>query len=291
MRHHLARMFMRLSDCAAAPAMAAGSASATISGFSVRLIDLDLTDGITPSITFEPGRFFFEDDDEPIAGSTSVNISDNFDFVNDFNFSPTFSPISSSASLAGANASAAISGDETLPGTTLSASATTSDLVAGTLSRQVFSSGSSSLGSTFNLSDNTLAVFFIQASASLSGAGGSEQGPFGQYFGDEGSAEAEISVSGPGAFDSERGFQESSDEFEFFSFNNGENVLPFDFSGTQELTATFLNISGSDLSGELEFYASAFAATSTAPVPEPSTYALLLAGLGAVGFVAGRRRS
>lgn len=289
MRHLFARICVALSVFTVAPAMAAGSASATISGFSVRLIDLNPTDGITPSISFEPGSFFV--DEEGLSGFVSSYIEGSFGSFDDFSSSLTFSPISSSLSQAGATASAAISGNETLPGTTLSAAATTSDLVAGASSRQIYASGNSDLSSIFKLSGNTLAVFSVRASASLSGAGGYVQGPSGQYFGDQGSAEADIYVSGPGALNSEGGYQESSDEFEFFNFNNGEGALPFDFSGTEELSATFLNLTGGTLSGELEFDASAYVSTSTAPVPEPGTYALLLAGLGMMGFVASRRRS
>lgn len=290
MRHHLARILIALSVFAAAPVMAAGSASATISGFSVRLIDLNLTDGITPSISFEPGSVLFEgDDDEPRAGLVSTYVADPLSFIDDSNSSLTFSPISSAVSYAGANASAAISGDGTLAGTTLSASSTTPGLVAGALMRSVASSGDSGISSIFRLSGNTLAIFSAQAFASLSGAGGSEQGRF-QFFGDQGAVETEINVTGPGALGSEGGYQESSDEFEFSSYSD-ESVPPFDFSGTAELSATFLNLTRSNLTGQLDFDVYTYVATSTAPVPEPGTYALLLAGLGMMGFVAGRRRN
>lgn len=49
------------------------------------------------------------------------------------------------------------------------------------------------------------------------------------------------------------------------------------------VTGTITGNSGGSYGGVLE-------ASTTAPVPEPETYALMLAGLGAVGFMAHRRR-
>ncbi|MDC8773920.1 FxDxF family PEP-CTERM protein [Roseateles albus] len=51
-----------------------------------------------------------------------------------------------------------------------------------------------------------------------------------------------------------------------------------------------LNISGKAIGSLGGSYGGVIEAM-TAPVPEPTTYALLLAGLGAVGFVARRRKS
>lgn len=50
-----------------------------------------------------------------------------------------------------------------------------------------------------------------------------------------------------------------------------------------------LNVLGYATGSTGGFYAGGFIA-ETAPVPEPETYALMLAGLGLVGFVASRRR-
>lgn len=52
-----------------------------------------------------------------------------------------------------------------------------------------------------------------------------------------------------------------------------------------------LSASASNATGGIEtFFAASAGGTTVAPVPEPETYALMLAGLGALGFVAKRRR-
>lgn len=51
-----------------------------------------------------------------------------------------------------------------------------------------------------------------------------------------------------------------------------------------------LNVLGFATGSQGGFYAGGLVA-QTAPIPEPETYALMLAGLGIVGFIARRRRS
>jgi hypothetical protein len=67
---------------------------------------------------------------------------------------------------------------------------------------------------------------------------------------------------------------QSVSEYVQFTASAGVRITALSFSNTPEKDA---------------FEAANF--TVTTPVPEPSTYALLLAGIGAVGFVARRRRS
>lgn len=46
----------------------------------------------------------------------------------------------------------------------------------------------------------------------------------------------------------------------------------------------------SGVASGLSYYSVSSAITATTPVPEPETYAMMLAGLGALGFLASRRR-
>lgn len=69
------------------------------------------------------------------------------------------------------------------------------------------------------------------------------------------------------------------------SFDTGNGVLSlqsFSFFGTNSSNFIYTVAGGGDASGTLNF---------TAAVPEPASYALALAGLGALGLVARRRKA
>jgi PEP-CTERM motif len=76
-----------------------------------------------------------------------------------------------------------------------------------------------------------------------------------------------------------------------FSVSNGDQSFSqyVQFSalaGNKITSLSFNNVPGRDA-----FESANYSVNVTAPVPEPETYALLLAGLGAVAFVARRRRA
>ena len=71
----------------------------------------------------------------------------------------------------------------------------------------------------------------------------------------------------------------------------GSDATPadgFSFSGLSAGTYA-LNVLGYATGSTGGFYAGGVIA-ETAPIPEPETYAMMLAGLGAIGFLAARRR-
>ncbi len=74
--------------------------------------------------------------------------------------------------------------------------------------------------------------------------------------------------------------------------NNGGNTFGISSGLTNISYATLTNL-GDPFFGNLEAVASVdnLKYSTTSPIPEPSTYALMLGGLGFVGFMAARRRN
>lgn len=87
----------------ASPTMAASYSSASLSNFQVSLVDLDLNDGITPSITFQPNyHSFFRISARPFGADSSEFFSLDGDDI---------SPLSKTITHISNNVSASISGD------------------------------------------------------------------------------------------------------------------------------------------------------------------------------------
>lgn len=98
----------------------AGSASATVSDIRIELIDLDLDDGISPSLTFT-GRGEPIDVANRVTAVAEDEAAANFQKVELKGYTP-FAPNSATASTAVSFASASLSGDGTAAGSTFSTS-------------------------------------------------------------------------------------------------------------------------------------------------------------------------
>jgi PEP-CTERM motif len=69
---------------------------------------------------------------------------------------------------------------------------------------------------------------------------------------------------------------------------SGAGKFRFAYLEGQSLSPLLLEVAGTTITSPLASYSVTMSAT---PVPEPETYALMLAGLGVVGFLARRRRA
>lgn len=247
-------------------ALAAAQSSVILSNVSFTLIDLNPLDGIAPSFSFLSS-----------AGNTLLNVSATEDGlgtdsssrqrVGTFSFSRDFLTDLVAASAAGGinGYNLSVSGAATAAGTSYSANAATG--AGATLP-------ATSLPLNISLSANSLLL--VQADASLFAS---------TTYGDSASAQANLSLSysyGSGA--SAVSVQDNKSlSLQFSGANAGTESL-HDF-----LSSVFLNTSGQTQKASFGLSASV-AGQAVTPVPEPETYALVLAGVGVAGLLARRRR-
>ena len=275
----------------ASPAFADSTSSASLGSFSLRFFDLNPSDGVTPSITFQTLL------SPPYYGSISHAALDPYNgrccsdqYQENYSATP-WDPVAASVSTSLAWATASLSGSTAFnPNNALLAAA------GGSTAREspnpedyvhyrAYAGSGSSLGLNsfgFTLSANTMVMLYAVATVS----GSAQAGNNAYNHRDYAYASANIGISGPGS--SGNGYQQSSDGIGMETV-----AYPGDgrrsFNDSKTLGASFVNLTGGDLSGYMSANADA-SGFSAAVVPEPDTYAMMLAGLGLLGFVARRRK-
>lgn len=206
----------------------AAQGSFAISGVAVNLIDLDTTDGVTPSITFHGER----------GGSgISVQYKPGNQYIWDYHDS--FGTVNNSSQWAIVESGV---GSKSL------------NLAAEMLDANASAESSAYFETNFTVSKNTLAIFSLPYTFSLTKSSN-------EFLENK----FNFSASVPGSF-----------------FNTD-----YTFKRGQVSSTLFgeVNTGSNAAEGYFHMSASIFASGSGAPpVPEPGTYAMLLAGLGAIAW-------
>ena len=238
------------------PAQASGSAEARITDVRIQVIDLDLSDGIDASVSFDAALPTFA------YGDATQNVHQRSD--GDLGTEQKASVISSPA---GADTYAHVyAGDVYTLGAGPSAWAVATASGLDRLSNAqayVFLSA-------ITLSAHTEII--VSANASAIAAIGS--------FGERGYARAGVELS-------HNSTSSDTSYVDYFALPDGREV--YDLAGPVQVS--WSNTSDSAAVAHIEARASAQAWGVTTPVPEPETGALMLAGLFGLGLVARRRQA
>ena len=260
-------------------ALGAASATANVGSFAYQLFDLDPLDGVTSAITFN----------SLLGGGNNGYVSSYVNSIDTY-FSDTKPHISdvlaSIARPTGQTVSAAVQGAATLGGIVVSATGTTFANFPETTNS--FYGQSSSTDWYFTISPKTLALFTATTNltASTTGLGYESASAEGllRVAGKPQNLEATLLIDGGGG--SSDGSQESSSFkiLEVYGTTGGLRLGQF------TLAVAYTNTSTEDLAGYVgaNTYISGYSEVTA--VPEPHTWAMLLAGVGLLGGIAARRR-
>ncbi len=262
-------LFALAAALCATPGFAASSASASIGPLTLQLIDLDLGDGVTPSITFVGAASILS------AGVSRSGLGNSEQKPG----VTAFTPESVSAAVVGAQATASTAGNGSADSSSFAASGSASDFIGNPGESASYVAGVLTPEVGFNiayfvLTPQTQLVMSALATISAQGTGASgNPAPFGDYA----SAVAAITIQIAG-----------SDTLEYI--NNSDGSTGFNFSDSRTLSVTVSNMSATDLQVNYSIIAQVQGATVTTAVPEPAAAATLFAGLAGLAILTRRRR-
>ena len=276
----------------ASPAFADSTSSASLGPMTMQLFDLDPSDGVTPSITFLPFV-------PPYSGSITFAAASFYDPFSaptgqsQRNYAATpWNPVAASQSTLVAGAAASLTGSTpfnpnnallSASGRSITPVSANPDLAVGYDAHVGFAGQSN-----FTLSANTMMTLSATAAVSAWAQAGNSA----LHHHDEAFASVVLAISGPGP--SGGGGQYTVGQLDILlQLFAGDG--PQSFSDSKNFGLSFVNLTSGNLTGgiEADVYVSGSSPSTPLPlpVPEPEAYAMLLAGLGLLGFVARWRKA
>lgn len=288
-------LVLTASLIAATPALAASTSSASLSNLQISLIDLDVNDGITPYITWiqSEGNFY----SQGVARLSDANVGSLGE--NQFNADGAYATGNTAAGYSASFTSASISGNGEFIGTSIEASGNSDDIGLSYESYASVGIQNYLNTATFSLSPNTRAI--------VSGAAGSSSdttfsptetnsaNTYGRLY----------AYTSGGSFLTGIEFYSQSFQsgdplyvgavnyyYSFYDYSTSFQDYSYDTSSfNRGFSLNIDNASSDELAGVLYGSVNAYGSSiAVAAVPEPEAYAMLLGGLGLVGFAARRRR-
>lgn len=246
------------------------SAFASASNFRFTLVDLDLNDGIAASLQFVP-RAPDNDLGDAFAEAQHVHLRTGVEYSHRERQPTPWQAVSTSTALNDGAASLSASG--AVSGSSLEELAITVKADADNPDGVTWAYGRASASLDFRLSPNTALSLSFDLNVNSTHPG----------------------VDAPGASESSiwasfGTWNDAQPYSENFRLSHALGADRYDAIGAAGSKTFVAQLASGAQARDLHFFVHASASTLTSPVPEPSTYGMMLAGLALVGAAARRKR-